>query len=191
MASLWQPGPYHIISYVLRFWSSLEPTFTYGTLLGTTVFHSFINATASFKVLERPQFAILQRALFPAYFGIQTIFPVVLALTYPGSRVCASGLRGVLDEYNSWGVLAPLATAFATGLVNWAYYLPATNAVTAKRRDQETKDGKRSWDAPPHSQEMAALNKQFGQLHGISSLLNMMTFGAIIAYGFNLGSRIQ
>ncbi|KAK8050582.1 hypothetical protein PG994_012312 [Apiospora phragmitis] len=127
----------------------------------------------------------------PAYFGIQTIFPVVLALTYPGSRVSASGLRGVLDEYNRWGVLVPLATAFATGLVNWAYYLPATNAVTAKRRDQETKDGKRSWDAPPHSQEMAALNKKFGQLHGISSLLNMVTFGAILAYGFNLGSRIQ
>lgn len=99
---------------------------------------SFINATASFKVLERPQFAILQRALFPAYFGIQTIFPVVLALTYPGSRISTGGLRGVLDEYNRWGVLVPLATAFATGLVNWAYYLPATNAVTAKRRDQGT-----------------------------------------------------
>lgn len=97
---------------------------------------SFVNATASFTVLPRPQFAVLQRAIFPAYFGMQTILPVIVALTYPGSRIAASGIRGVLDEYNRWSVLLPLGTACLTGLVNWAYFLPVTNAITAKRRQQ-------------------------------------------------------
>lgn len=55
----------------------------------------------------------------------------------------------------------------------------------------ETKDGKKSYDAPPHSQEMTALNKQFGKIHGLSSLFNLVTFISVVAYGFTLGSRIQ
>lgn len=55
----------------------------------------------------------------------------------------------------------------------------------------ETKDGKKSYDPLPHSQEMIALNKKFGKLHGISSLLNLATFVATIVYGFHLGGRLR
>jgi hypothetical protein len=54
----------------------------------------------------------------------------------------------------------------------------------------EKKDGKKSYDAPPHSQEMVALNKQFSMLHGISSLLNLGTFIAAVVYGVSLSSRL-
>lgn len=37
---------------------------------------------------------------------------------------------------------------------------------------------------------MRALNSKFGMLHGISSLLNLATIVAAIAYGFTLGARI-
>ncbi|KAI1500684.1 hypothetical protein F5X99DRAFT_385122 [Biscogniauxia marginata] len=183
---IFSPAPYHILSY--------------GTLLGTQVFHTFINSVTSIKVLERPQFAILQRALFPTYFGIQTAGPVLLALTYPGSSVLrtaldgtttSSSIAGVLHSSNRWGVLVPLVTVFATGLVNLAYLLPETNKVTAKRREQEKEDGKQSYDGPPHSEKMTALNKEFGKLHGISSLLNLITLVATVAYGVNLSSRLE
>lgn len=59
-----------------------------------------------------------------------------------------------------------------------------------ERRKQEDKDGKRSWDPPPHSQEMAALNKKFGMLHGISSMLNVVNFVATVVYGVTLAGRI-
>ena len=55
----------------------------------------------------------------------------------------------------------------------------------------ERKDGKKSYDAPPHSQEMTALNKEFSKLHGISSLLNLGTFIGAVAYGFTLASRLE
>lgn len=109
-----------------------------GTIL--TTYQTFINSITSFKVLERRQFAILQRAVFPAYFGIQTVAPVVLALTYPGGagRVAAlpQGINGVLHPANRWGVLVPLTAVFVTGLANWVYFLPETNKVTALRRQQ-------------------------------------------------------
>ncbi|KAI0844981.1 hypothetical protein F5Y00DRAFT_247607 [Daldinia vernicosa] len=173
------PAPYHVLSY--------------GTLLGTEVFHTFINSILSFKVLERPQFAILQRAVFPAYFGIQSAAPVLLALTYPGRKNLLgvpSGLVGVFHPTNRWGVLVPLGTVLVTGLVNLVYLLPETNKVTALRREQELKDGKASHEKGVQSEEMTALNKKFGQLHGISSLANLITVIATVVYGINLSARI-
>lgn len=55
----------------------------------------------------------------------------------------------------------------------------------------ETKDGKKSYDPAPHSKEMQKLNKSFGKMHGISSLVNLASLIATIAYGFSLGARLQ
>lgn len=54
----------------------------------------------------------------------------------------------------------------------------------------ERKDGKKSYDAGPHSQEMQALNKKFSMLHGVSSLLNLGSFIGAVAYGVTLASRL-
>ncbi|KKA28196.1 hypothetical protein TD95_003718 [Thielaviopsis punctulata] len=172
-------APYHIVSY--------------GVLLGTTFFHSFINGIIMFRTLQRPDFATVQSKLFPIYFSMQTFLPLFLALTYPASKLrgLASGFSGVLAVANRWAVLAPLAVMFTTGAANLLVLEPLTTQCMRDRRAQEKKDGKRSYDAPPHSKEMVALNKRFGKLHGISSLLNMGTFLATVAYGFDLARRLQ
>ncbi|KAH6624995.1 hypothetical protein B0J18DRAFT_429875 [Chaetomium sp. MPI-SDFR-AT-0129] len=178
--SLLSPGPYHILSY--------------GTLLGTTFFHTFINGILAFRVLPRPQFATLMSHIFPVYFSLQTALPALLVLTYPGSRNpfgSASGVAGVFfDRDNRWTVLVPLAGAFLSSAVNLGVVGPATTGVMEERRVQEKKDGKKSYDAPPHSQEMTELNKRFGMLHGVSSLLNLGSFISTVAYGFTLASRL-
>jgi hypothetical protein len=38
---------------------------------------------------------------------------------------------------------------------------------------------------------MLKLNKKFGKLHGVSSLLNLTTFIATVAYGITFSARIQ
>ncbi|KAK4123713.1 hypothetical protein N657DRAFT_645304 [Parathielavia appendiculata] len=132
--------------------------------------------------------------IFPVYFTLQAALPAVLALTYPASRNpfgVAGGVAGVLDPSNRWSVLAPLAGAFACAVGNLAVIGPATTRVMDERRVQERKDGKKSNDAPPHSQEMVALNKRFSMLHGISSLLNLATFVGTVVYGFTLSSRLS
>lgn len=55
----------------------------------------------------------------------------------------------------------------------------------------ETRDGKKSYDPAPHSKEMLALNKKFGRVHGISSLINMAAFLATIYYGVVLSKRLE
>ncbi|OJJ51345.1 hypothetical protein ASPZODRAFT_127411 [Penicilliopsis zonata CBS 506.65] len=59
-----------------------------------------------------------------------------------------------------------------------------------ERKHQETRDGKKSYDPPPHSPEMTRLNKRFGRVHGISSVLNMLSLAATLYYGVVLSKRL-
>ncbi|KAF3769999.1 hypothetical protein M406DRAFT_354213 [Cryphonectria parasitica EP155] len=172
-------APYHILAY--------------GSLLGTTVFNTCVGTIIQFKTLPILQFSDLQTKTFPWYFGLQTTLPVILAVTLPGRGPfgASGGLQRLFNASNRWSTLVPLATVFVTGLANWVVLLPASKACIVERRKQEEKDGKRSWDPKPHSQEMTALNKKFGMLHGISSLLNVVNFVATVVYGVTLARRIR
>lgn len=64
-------------------------------------------------------------------------------------------------------------------------------AILTDFEEKERKDGKKSYDAAPNSQEMEALNKRFSMLHGVSSLLNLGTFIAAVVYGFSLAARFE
>ncbi|KAG9190829.1 hypothetical protein G6011_08917 [Alternaria panax] len=180
-SSFKNPATYHLLSY--------------GTLLGSTLFQSFVSGVVAFKVLPRPQFSTLQKHTFPVYFTLQTLTPVVMLLTYP--RGGASSLLPFLssspmpptatDNLSSW----LHTTMFLTALVNWVYVGPKTTEVMGLRKHQETRDGKKSYDAGPHSKEMQALNKQFAILHSVSSMVNMVGLGAMIWYGAVLADGLS
>ncbi len=94
-----------------------------------------------------------------------------------------------------------------TGLANLMVVGPATTQIMKERKHQgnlvpirflawltiisETRDGKKSYDAGPHSKEMQILNQRFGRMHGISSLLNMAGSLATVWYGIVLAERLQ
>ena len=80
---------------------------------------------------------------------------------------------------------------FVTGLVNLLYVGPQTTEIMKIRKHQETKDGKKSYDKGPHSKEMKALNRQFGILHGVSSLVNLVGFLGMCWYGVLLGEGLR
>jgi hypothetical protein len=79
---------------------------------------------------------------------------------------------------------------FLTAFVNWTYIGPKTTEVMGLRKHQETRDGKKSYDAGPHSKEMQELNKRFGVLHSVSTLVNLAGLGAMIWYGGVLGGGL-
>jgi hypothetical protein len=79
---------------------------------------------------------------------------------------------------------------FISGLVNLVWAGPETTRVMGLRKHQETRDGKKSWEEGEHSEEMKALNKRFGMLHGVSTLVNMVGLGAMIWYGAVLGEGL-
>jgi hypothetical protein len=130
LATFTNPKPYHIISY--------------GTLLGSTLFQSFIAGPFAYSALPRPQFSTLQQKIFPTYFAFQTALPVVLALTWPGANVAGkafrndAGWRGVLETGNFWDALVPIGLMFGTGLLNMVLLGPATTKVMRERKHQGT-----------------------------------------------------
>ncbi|KAI9774427.1 MAG: hypothetical protein M1840_004321 [Geoglossum simile] len=117
-----------------------------------------------------------------------------MALTYPGERTAAglrnSGLSGVFARENRLGVLLPILAVFTAGLANLAVLGPATTKIMRERKFQETRDGKKSYDSPPHSKEMIRLNKAFGRMHGFSALINLVGFLGTVWYGLTLAGKL-
>ena len=132
--ALTDPKAYHILSY--------------GTLLGATVFQTFVGGPVAFKALPRPSFATLQTAVIPVFFSIQTALPVALALSWPGQRIVEAadaiavhknaGLLGLLEKENTWSALLPIAVMFGTALVNLTVFGPSTTKVMRERKHQGT-----------------------------------------------------
>jgi len=63
--------------------------------------------------------------------------------------------------------------------------------VSADLVSPETKDGKKSYDSPPHSKEMTRLNTSFGRMHGASALMNLVGLVVAVGYGMVLADRIR
>ncbi|RDI82238.1 hypothetical protein Vi05172_g7826 [Venturia inaequalis] len=190
------PSTYHILSY--------------GTLLGTSIFQSFVGGILSYRALPRPQFATLQSALFPTYFGMQTILypspslhhnsptltnpsPIIMALTYKSTSVTSPsvthGFKALLNAPSQAPLYAMTGMAFC-GLTNWLILGPLTTSTMKTRKHQETKDGKKYYENGPQSKEMQALNTKFSWLHGISSTINTIEMGVMFWYGSVLASRL-
>ncbi|KFX94773.1 hypothetical protein V490_04178 [Pseudogymnoascus sp. VKM F-3557] len=169
-------APYHILAY--------------GTHLGAQTWQTFVSGITAYQTLERSQFSALQQRVFPRYFTLQTAFPLIIALTYPGVGLGASSYHGALAPANQWSVLYPLTTAFVCGFLNLVFVGPKTSELIRLRKAQETRDGKKSIDPPPHSKDMLGLNKRFARVHGASALLNLVSLGASIWYGVGLSARL-
>ncbi|KAH8701290.1 hypothetical protein GQ44DRAFT_632099 [Phaeosphaeriaceae sp. PMI808] len=181
LSSFKSPATYHLLSY--------------GTLIGSTLFQSFIGGVVAFRALPRPQFSALQKNIFPAYFTLQTLTPLAMWITYPRSLISAltSTTNHVADSETANDKLNAylISTMLATALLNLAYVGPQTTKVMGLRKHQETRDGKKSYDVGPHSVEMQNLNRKFGTLHGISTLVNLGGFAAMIWYGAILGEALK
>ncbi|KKZ61707.1 hypothetical protein EMCG_03736 [[Emmonsia] crescens] len=174
-------APFHLLSY--------------GTLLGAQVYQTFVGGIIAFKTLPRPQFSTLQASIFPVYFSIQTALPLVVAITYPGVKTFMgrgpSSLSGVLAEDQRTTTLLPLLTMFLAGLTNRLVLGPMTAKIMRQKNHQGMIDGKKSYDPPPHSKEMLRLNKSFARVHGVCSLVSLLSLSSAVWYGVVLADRLE
>jgi len=66
-----------------------------------------------------------------------------------------------------------------------------TTRTMRERKHQETRDGKRYDDkAAGQSGEMRRLNRRFGWLHGVSTVVNMVELGCLVGYGFTVAGWV-
>lgn len=146
----------------------------FSLLFGATMYQSFVSGIVAFRALPYEQFSLLQSNIFPIYFYGQLALSLLVYATAPHQPV--------------FGRVALVVVAISA--VNSFVLLPQTRKVMEERRRQEVLDG-RSCRDEVKSEEMKALNKRFGKVHGISVLLNLAGVVSLVAYGILLGGRLH
>ncbi|GLC38364.1 hypothetical protein PLESTB_001268800 [Pleodorina starrii] len=151
---------------------------SYAVLLGTQLWNTFFVGLTMFKNLPRQTFGKVQAKLFPQYFALTTganlLALVTLALA--GASGSPAGVRALVALGLSLGGL----------LVNWLAIEPVCTRLMFERYDIENLPDKTEAD----KDRIATLYKQFGKWHGISSLINLVSFCVAVGHGWFLASLL-
>jgi hypothetical protein len=142
---------------------------SFSAWFGCSVWVSFVAGIVMFKNLPRHVFGRLQAKLFPAYFLFSA---VVVAI----AMVSANAL--------GWRFEA-LGMILGTILLNVVYFEPETTRIMFLRNKVERRLGtghevgvlKPKDPEKANDPELKKLSKQFGMLHGVSTLLNLGALG--------------
>lgn len=153
----------------------------WAALFGGHLWHGFIGGPVTFSALPRQTFGLIQSKIFPIYFAAGTIVPAALA----ANIAYANGGFNNLPTLP----LYILSVPFVANAINWLYLGPKATKLMFERHAQEKKEGLDAHkDKDRVSPKIKAMSKQFAKLHGISSLLNLASFGALLLHGSVSGS---
>ena len=170
---------------------TLQPKVIYQLLFsyvfGATLWGSFFAGFIAFRALPRQQFGLLQSRLFPIFFssaaGVTATLLGIWAAIHEEVRTDTFNPKSPV-VLQAW-ILAITVLCYSSNL----FYLgPKTSEIMFQRHRLERAE-KKQYSDPTASAEMKALNKQFGALHGISSLINLFSFFCLVAHGVWIGSR--
>lgn len=140
---------------------------------GGSTFYSYVASPIAFKVLARDQFSSLQSKVFPGFFAMQGVSPILLALTSPMTLAMAPAVA--------------LSAASVSGLINLFWLLPWNRKVKEQRLIVKEKYK----DDPEQLEKVdAPLRKEFGKSHGISLLFNLTNMVSMLVYGVYLSKGL-
>ncbi|VBB79523.1 Putative protein of unknown function [Podospora comata] len=184
-----------------HFLSALPPLHLLGFsfLLGATLYQSFIMTKISYRALPKSAFRSLQKQAWPFYFRSQSLLVVITAVTIP-----RDDLVPFEASLMSW---VPHAVAFTSAMLNTFIFEPATRKamvqVTHQAATLETRDGL-SCNTTQYNENkvmegasvspssgMVVVKRRFSFSHAMCIHLNLLTLGAVLAYGWTLAARIQ
>ncbi|CAM6088933.1 unnamed protein product [Calypogeia fissa] len=180
-------GSFWTLATVLRI---LHVT-AFATIFGMQLWVSFIGGVIMFKHLPRHQFGNLQSRMFPVYFQLAA---VALAL-----NISVLAILNPLAAATLWETLqfVALGLALVFTLTNLLVMEPVTTKLMRERHKAEKEDGistepgvNRKKEIEKAGPKLRAINKKFGALHGISSLLNLFAFWGLLVHVAYLGSRL-
>ncbi|WOL16436.1 transmembrane protein 205-like [Canna indica] len=164
----------------------------FSTGWGAAVWATFIGGIIMFKNLPRHQFGHLQSKMFPAYF---TVISVCSAVSVAGfAYIHPWGSASSVERYQ----LGFLLSALGFNLSNLIVFTPMTIEMMKKRHkiERDLSIGEEvGWsknvEVAKTNPQLAAMNKKFGMIHGLSSLANIMAFGSLAMHSWYLAGKIQ
>ena len=85
-----------------------------------------------------------------------------------------------------------LATSLVANAINFFFLGPKTSSIMFERHRLEKEEGIDAYkEKDKASPKMKQLSKTFAQLHGISSILNLASYGALLLHGSVSGSLLM
>ncbi|KAK4205412.1 hypothetical protein QBC40DRAFT_35768 [Triangularia verruculosa] len=164
----------------------------FSSLLGATLYQSFVITKISYRALPMSAFRSLQKQVWPFYFRAQAAFIFATAITIPGDG----------SLFRSAGTLTclPHAVALTSALLNTFIFESATRKAMIEVAHQETRDARSqiTKDADLNKEQgdetsttSKQIKKRFSSKHAMCIHLNLVTMGAILAYGWTLASRLN
>ncbi|KAF8387794.1 hypothetical protein HHK36_026451 [Tetracentron sinense] len=165
---------------------------SFSTAWGAALWVTFIGGIIMFKHLPRHQFGNLQSKMFPAYFSMVCV-------------CCATSVAsfGYLHPWKSASTsekyqLGFLLSAFAFNLTNLFVFTPMTIEMMKQRHKVEREQNigeeigwTKNKEVAKVNPKLAAMNKKFGMIHGLSSLANIMSFGSLAMHSWYLAGKLN
>jgi hypothetical protein len=147
---------------------------SFGTWFGTVVYTTFVAGITMFKNLPRQTFGKLQAKLFPKYFAVCSI--TLLLQLFTLTKVPALKDSVVVAK-------RALSAALIMTLLNQFWIEPMTteNMMSRYRLEEEGKTG---------SDEYKKLKGNFGKIHGVSSLANLISLCGGVAHAVYLAAAL-
>ncbi|KAF8343773.1 uncharacterized protein EI90DRAFT_2176 [Cantharellus anzutake] len=159
----------------------------YSLVFGSTLWLTGIGGPVAFRVLPRHQFGALQAKTFPIFFGMSVGVEVTLLSLW--IRKYPSVISTYTDVSKAEVVQAwILALAFILTSINTVWLGPKQSKIMWQRHKLEREEGKSYLD-PTASDELKQLTARFGKLHGMGSLLNLISFLALLFHGLWIGTH--
>ncbi|GLT43146.1 hypothetical protein SLA2020_171170 [Shorea laevis] len=179
-------------SLKLSTYLKLAHLLSFSTAWGAALWVTFIGGIIMFKNLPRHQFGNLQSKMFPAYFSMVGICCAISMVSFGYLHPWKSS--STAEKYQ----LGFLASALAFNLTNFFVFTPMTIEMMKQRHkvEKEEKIGEEiGWsknvEVAKVNPKLAAMNKKFGMIHGLSSLANIMAFGSLAIHSWYLAGNLN
>ncbi|GKU86989.1 hypothetical protein SLEP1_g1452 [Rubroshorea leprosula] len=169
----------HLLSFSIAWGSALWVTFIAGVIM--------------FKNMPRHQFGNLQSKMFPAYFSMVGICCAISVASFGYLHPWKSS--STAEKYQ----LGFLAAALTFNLINLFVFSPMTLEMMKQRHKVEKEEHSigdeigwsKNKEVAKVNPKLAAMNKKFGMIHGLSSLANIMAYGSLGMHSWYLASKLN
>ncbi|XVF72720.1 hypothetical protein PTKIN_Ptkin12aG0142900 [Pterospermum kingtungense] len=165
---------------------------SFSTAWGAALWVTFIGGIIMFKYLPRHQFGNLQSKMFPAYFSTVGVCCAITVAAFGYLHPWKSATT--MEKYQ----LGFLVSAFAFNLTNLVVFTPMTVEMMKQRHKVEKEQNigdeigwSKNQEAAKTNPKLAAMNKKFGMIHGLSSLANIMSFGSLAMHSWYLAGKLN
>ncbi|GAB4830559.1 hypothetical protein Ancab_020324 [Ancistrocladus abbreviatus] len=164
----------------------------FSTAWGAALWVTFIGGIIMFKNLPRHQFGNLQSKMFPAYFTLV--------------GVCCGVSVAAFGYLHPWKSSSPaekyqlgfLVFSLLFNLTNLFIFTPMTVEMMKQRHKVEREQNigeevgwSKNREVAKVNPQLAAMNKKFGMIHGLSSLANIFSFGCLAMHSWYLAGKIN